>query len=535
MDDVVAATVDHDNMETESQTTEMNNASETGSNSQTAGFLSPNGGDSKNQSTLPSRPVDEDVVDEGGDRQNDPSAGSQEQRDEDVTMDDVDSLRKRLAEAEEKNNRLHEYVKKSSTELSREALKMAGFDPAQEIEDDKFSKNDARKIAKIIDAATKEDPTMIDTLKGFFASIAEKQSGRSAKQANPHAAKQTIPNVAKQAEAPLKNNGATATQATTKNNTQAKQTPAHEINRPGANLKQSQTMFFKQPSQQSSGQKRTATEVDPLDSIFPDYKRQRAGTDVKSAFNNKFDSNHAGFLDGIKASGRTATTASRQNLTLLNPGAKHFFELEMASQIDKYVKGQQNSSCAFYRSSRNGAMGSVVPDSMAFSVAASKNEDTGFGIDDSEVGRMILPRCVDRQMSGRGCNGYEIAASLSNVFGLPNAENYVNPMIEVGGVIDWGSSMIVGHASDARLFDAYSKNDEFFDEPLRVGRDFAILASDELPCDTVNKQFSNYLADMADAWKHSPVFKDWTENDIKTASILFNSSCMAYQLPVTTA
>jgi hypothetical protein len=68
-----------------------------------------------------------------------------------------------------------------------------------------------------------------------------------------------------------------------------------------------------------------------------------------------------------------------------------------------------------------------------------------------------------------------------------------------------------------------------------VGRDFAILASDELPCDTVNKQFSNYLADMADAWKHSPVFKDWTENDIKTASILFNSSCMAYQLPVTTA
>jgi hypothetical protein len=177
---------------------------------------------------------------------------------------------------------------------------------------------------------------------------------------------------------------------------------------------------------------------------------------------------------------------------------------------------------------------------MGFNVAASKDEANSYEIPDSRSGRMVVPKVYDLHYSKpcvRNQDLFNISASLlDQTFSGEDNSSYgrfgssVIYPVEIGGVIDWNSSMMVASQGDEGLVGAHSVMASAFDVAKNVGN-FTVLASDHFPCDMEPLENNAHLKKMADMWSGSPMFKDLSSKDVMVMDTLFKSKLVGY-LPV---
>ena len=454
---------------------------------------------------------------------------------QDEGMDELSALRHQLAEAKSANAKFLEANRKATTELTKSMFDAIEFNPSNQNEGANFKTDDAQKVAQAMRRMCDEDPSTMSAFKAYMdAFSANKTRSSSAGQVQKTVSfsnNNTNTNEAPSAT-PLKNNGVAKTTKNNGNMHMASEKPAlHEVKKPGFNLQQNKTGFF------NSGMKRRADgNVDVLDSIFPNYKRQRTeGT--KAAFNERFD--QPSMSAAIKASNEDRGPAERRynadNYTLLSHGANRIFTDEIKRQLREFQETGNSRGSPFFRTSQRGFYD--VQSGAVFNVAASKEESNDYVIPDSRSGRMIVPKVYDVDYTKprfQNPEDFNVSASaIDQTFMQDENAKYgrlgssVISSVIIGGIVDWNSSLMVGSRDDEGMTGAHSVMASSFDVSTEFGR-CAVLASDHFPCDMESLEKNEHLSNMAKRWANSPMFKDLSYKDAAVMEILYRAPHMGY-------
>lgn len=460
--------------------------------------------------------------------------------------DDVSTLKRQLAELKSVNRKFAEANRKSTQDLTKSMFEAIAFNPAQPREGAVFNTEDAQKLAQAMQKMSDDDPSTMKAFESYMKAISsQKKDTNTVIQKNVSfpeklatIATTTTTTPPSTTATPLKNNGVgTNTSLNTKNNANmrmasADKTSPEGVKKPGFNLQQKQTGFF------NTGTKRRAdTNSDVLDSIFPNYKKQRTDG-AKSAFHERFDQQTT--TTAIKASSvedraRGERRHNPDNYTILSPGANFVFVKDLERQLREFNETGTSKNSPFFRTSRRGLFDSTGE--TGFNVAASKDETNAYEIPDSRSGRLILPKVYDANYSKPYIANqelYNISASLlDKTFPSEENSNYgrfgssvIQPVV-IGGIVDWNSSMIVGHQDDEGLTGAHSVMASAFDVAKNVGR-CAVLASDHFPCEMELLENNTHLKQMASMWSESPMFQGISPKDAMVMNVLYSSPLMGY-------